>query len=214
MNRLALIAALATATVAAPSAEAATTMVTAGTRGLQILEYGPAGQSFTTTESQLLSFGFQFQTANASMANDPVTLTLLAGSGLNGVTVATRTVTLPTSAARTSFWYDFDLAGTTLIANTSYTALLSTTSIRLAVMYGPSLMPTPNGADAYSGGSLVATKPQIGYCLTDPCDANFRFTTVAGAVPEPATWAMMLVGFAMVGGTVRYRRRNVRLAYR
>ncbi|MBJ6121825.1 PEPxxWA-CTERM sorting domain-containing protein [Sphingomonas sp. BT553] len=37
---------------------------------------------------------------------------------------------------------------------------------------------------------------------------------MAAAVPEPATWAMMLVGFAMVGGTVRYRRRGVRLAYR
>lgn len=29
------------------------------------------------------------------------------------------------------------------------------------------------------------------------------------AVPEPATWAMMLVGFAMVGATARYRRRKV-----
>jgi len=30
------------------------------------------------------------------------------------------------------------------------------------------------------------------------------------AVPEPATWAMMLVGFAMMGAAVRYRRRNTR----
>lgn len=32
---------------------------------------------------------------------------------------------------------------------------------------------------------------------------------MASAVPEPATWAMMLVGFAMVGATARYRRRKV-----
>ncbi len=32
------------------------------------------------------------------------------------------------------------------------------------------------------------------------------------AVPEPATWAMMLVGFAMVGASVRYRRRNTTAA--
>ncbi|MFS0770854.1 PEPxxWA-CTERM sorting domain-containing protein [Sphingomonas sp. 1P08PE] len=40
---------------------------------------------------------------------------------------------------------------------------------------------------------------------------NVRFAT---AVPEPATWAMMLVGFAMVGAAARYRRRltNVRFA--
>ena len=29
-------------------------------------------------------------------------------------------------------------------------------------------------------------------------------------VPEPATWAMMLIGFVAVGGTLRSRRRNVR----
>lgn len=33
-------------------------------------------------------------------------------------------------------------------------------------------------------------------------------TLQAGAVPEPATWAMMLLGFAGVGFTVRSRRRN------
>ena len=35
-----------------------------------------------------------------------------------------------------------------------------------------------------------------------------------GAVPEPATWAMLILGFGMVGGAIRYRRREtaVRLA--
>ena len=36
---------------------------------------------------------------------------------------------------------------------------------------------------------------------------------IPSAVPEPATWAMMLVGFAMVGATARYRRRNSALTY-
>lgn len=30
-----------------------------------------------------------------------------------------------------------------------------------------------------------------------------------GAVPEPATWALMIVGFGTVGGAMRYRRRGV-----
>jgi len=34
--------------------------------------------------------------------------------------------------------------------------------------------------------------------------ANFSVT----AVPEPATWAMMLVGFGLVGSAMRYRRRT------
>ncbi len=39
--------------------------------------------------------------------------------------------------------------------------------------------------------------------------------TLAGvpAVPEPATWAMMLVGFGMIGATTRYRRRNTTTVY-
>ncbi len=38
--------------------------------------------------------------------------------------------------------------------------------------------------------------------------ANFSVT----AVPEPATWAMLFVGFGMVGATARYRRRSTKLA--
>lgn len=34
-----------------------------------------------------------------------------------------------------------------------------------------------------------------------------------GAVPEPATWAMMLVGFGMMGAAMRYRRRNATVVY-
>jgi PEP-CTERM motif len=34
-----------------------------------------------------------------------------------------------------------------------------------------------------------------------------------GAVPEPATWAMMLVGFGVVGGSIRLRRRKSSLSF-
>lgn len=36
---------------------------------------------------------------------------------------------------------------------------------------------------------------------------------VPSAVPEPATWALMLVGFGMVGGAARYRRRSAKITY-
>lgn len=35
----------------------------------------------------------------------------------------------------------------------------------------------------------------------------------ASAVPEPATWGMMIAGFGMIGGAARYRRRTARFAY-
>ena len=34
-----------------------------------------------------------------------------------------------------------------------------------------------------------------------------------GAVPEPATWALMILGFGMVGGMVRRSRKSLRLTY-
>lgn len=36
---------------------------------------------------------------------------------------------------------------------------------------------------------------------------------IPSAVPEPATWAMMLVGFAMLGAASRYRRRSQAVVY-
>lgn len=32
---------------------------------------------------------------------------------------------------------------------------------------------------------------------------------LSGAVPEPATWAMLIVGFGLAGSALRYRRRNM-----
>ncbi|HVF95013.1 MAG TPA: PEPxxWA-CTERM sorting domain-containing protein [Sphingomonas sp.] len=37
--------------------------------------------------------------------------------------------------------------------------------------------------------------------------------SIAAAVPEPATWAMMLLGFGMTGAAMRYRRRETKVAY-
>jgi hypothetical protein len=40
---------------------------------------------------------------------------------------------------------------------------------------------------------------------------NVRYSVAA--VPEPATWAMMLVGFGMMGAAMRYRRRSTKAVY-
>jgi len=37
--------------------------------------------------------------------------------------------------------------------------------------------------------------------------------SMTASVPEPASWALMLAGFAMVGGATRYRRRATRVAH-
>lgn len=63
----------------------------------------------------------------------------------------------------------------------------------------------------YSGlGSVMECKgPTAEYC--DGGGSNLvNSLRVTAAVPEPAAWAMMLVGFGMVGAASRYRRRNVK----
>lgn len=39
-----------------------------------------------------------------------------------------------------------------------------------------------------------------------------RISSVAAAVPEPMTWALMTIGFGMVGAMVRYRKRSTKAA--
>ena len=60
-----------------------------------------------------------------------------------------------------------------------------------------------------TGGDLtflaVGTSDSYGGYLDD--------ITISTAVPEPATWAMMILGFGMVGGLLRRRRTAVRVTY-
>jgi hypothetical protein len=67
---------------------------------------------------------------------------------------------------------------------------------------------SPNTFDL-NGGNLFFTPKDGGYLVST---AGF-VTAPTGALPEPATWAMMIGGFGMVGGSMRYRRAKTRIAY-
>lgn len=67
----------------------------------------------------------------------------------------------------------------------------------------------------FTGASVASGAPlfTLTYGLRDNAAANQPFLlsqrvnvrSVPGGVPEPATWAMMIVGFGMVGGAMRIR---------
>ena len=64
---------------------------------------------------------------------------------------------------------------------------------------GPPILSTipPPGGGGGGGGVFIPTPTPLATPEVPP--------TPAAPVPEPATWAMILLGFAMIGGTVRAR---------
>jgi len=201
------VAAAAGAAASAPAAE-----YVSGARLANVATQGPVGQSFVAETGLLNSFGFQFAGLTTSAVSATVTFALRQGAGSTGALVATRTATVAGAANRALNWFDFDLTGLTgaVVAGQTYTALVSTGTANLGLAFGPDVDEdgVATSTAVYAGGAMVAGRA-IGGCGTGNalCDANFRFTTAAAAaVPEPATWATMIVGLFAVGYAVRRRR--------
>jgi hypothetical protein len=69
-----------------------------------------------------------------------------------------------------------------------------------------------NGAGSLSGVFLMASGATVEFAPLpiDFSNLSFvRFTLESSAVPEPATWGLMLAGFGLVGAGLRTRRRSV-----
>jgi hypothetical protein len=72
---------------------------------------------------------------------------------------------------------------------------------------------------AFNGWNLLPSTTMTGFSFSSSGGSLFvnwqgvqTFTgakvDIGGAVPEPASWAMMLGGFGLVGGAMRSRRRQ------
>ncbi len=66
-----------------------------------------------------------------------------------------------------------------------------------------------DGLGPITGFSIDTTRTPDGFSSVGP----ISFAGAAGAVPEPATWAMMIGGFGMVGGAMRRRRVSTKVSY-
>lgn len=99
--------------------------------------------------------------------------------------------------------------GTATVGGTSLTTLLSGNQFIVSVPV--SLLPSTGATPENYGfniwpreGAVVTGNAQI----TDfaPNNALLAVTGVFTPVPEPAAWLMMLVGFGLIGGVMRFRR--------
>lgn len=204
-----------TASVCTTAAQAATLEVVSGpdaTRQITVSSFDPVGQSFTAFTDNITSLGFQFGTLNAGSANSDITLSLYAGETLTGSSLFTTVFTLPDSiqARGDLAWIDFSLPDLEVTNGALYTAVFTATSSRAALVTGPDYNVSTGefgGGDAYVDGQLLTNASYIySNCqgADNNCDLNFRVT--GSVVPEPASWAMMILGLGFAGASLRRRK--------
>jgi hypothetical protein len=98
------------------------------------------------------------------------------------------------------------------VADVSFFDIGSGGGLVLTDAYNP---PIPNfvdlvitdGQQLYSGSALAPTMLLGTFSLVDSLSGPGRYTLTVSAVPEPQTWAMLLVGFFGVGFALRTRKR-------
>ena len=127
------------AACAASAAQAAVIENTAGVFDASIAAFSPLGQTFTAIDTDLISIGFAYSDINPGSPNEPITLRLYAGDGVGGTLLASRIFTLPSvlpSTLDAPVIVDTDFSGVSLTVGAIYTAALSTSSFKVAAVYG------------------------------------------------------------------------------
>ena len=165
--------------------------------------YNPSGPAIYASSSPFTS-GLKLDgtdlVSNPSGWNDYFTVAL---------NTAAQTITLTSSAFNT-----FQIASLDITNISEFTITgLSAGSVQDLIGFSTSAM---NPIDL----SFTGTSIHIGYSMKDPSFGNyfgygdrtssvFHYTTTddPAAVPEPASWALMLGGFGAIGGAMRSRRK-------
>lgn len=200
-------------TVATPAADA---------RKVTVSAFDPIGQSFTAFTDTISSIGFQFSTLNPSRVNSPLSFSLFKGETLTGTSLFTQSFTLPASITSRDVaeWVYIDLGDLMVNNGESYTAVINATSSFAALALGPGYNPSTGvftGGDAYAGGKLLTNSSSIyANCqgASNNCDLNFSVTgDFASAVPEPSTWALLILGFGVVGAAMRRKAQRTTVSY-
>jgi len=89
--------------------------------------------------------------------------------------------------------------------------------MEISDFYGSSTLLVTDGPQLYSGSEFAPTFLLGTYALTQYQGSGTYTLTIAdaaaGAVPEPATWAMMIGGFGLVGAAMRRRAGKVSVSF-
>jgi hypothetical protein len=162
---------------------------------------GPGQLVNVATNTSLTNIGFYSATPNGGnvkyMIWDGTNSTLLLS--IVGTTVTGSTPTL-------TFSPDFTF---NLLAGSSYYfGIISDSALDVGTINNGAITLTQNGLTATGGNSNYTN-------FASPISAGNAFASInlvllgsQGAVPEPATWMMMLIGFGAIGWSVRRGRKS------
>ena len=70
-----------------------------------------------------------------------------------------------------------------------------------------------NSVNNVNGTGPFSTTVRYDITFNGPAGSNFNGTANLTAVPEPATWGLMLLGFGAMGGMLRTRRQTPRVRF-
>ena len=174
---------------------------------------GP-GTSFTRTTE-----GFRLQLSTTSAGADNLSNSFSANTGLNVIDVIPRSNVTYSSAAMSSngvtrdFDVTFDFVNPFFYDPSKGNLLLDLTSFGGSNRSGTTLDGQNVLADGTSSLFLQNGTGGNGVTSTFGFVTQFQTSDMAAAVPEPATWALMLLGFGFVGGAMRRGKEKVRVGY-
>jgi hypothetical protein len=102
-----------------------------------------------------------------------------------------------------SSFLTFGCTGPTVCQAISPWDVGATLNAGVAVNFGRATPPALQGIDTVLFGALATDYSSV----TDADRVFVRFTAQTASVPEPATWAMMLLGFGAIGFAMRRNRK-------
>lgn len=229
MKRIVLsLAASAAAIALAPSANAAiciATSVNGGALTQQVCDGGSGTANYNATSGGFVynvgAQGFPLlsmpqlltQSVNISTGQTATIDVFITQSGLSSLNAGLlSTFTSNTIAGSTAQISSFYSTGNYLAASGSTIAqfLAANTLLQTAGFTGTSTFSAGNNVNL-TGPFSETVRYTLNF--TGGAGSNFNGTANLTAVPEPATWGLMLLGFGAMGGMLRTRRQTPRVRY-
>ncbi len=179
--------------------------------------------NFTNFQQDAFGLHFDRYFLNLDGLNNDNAITVNQGDQINSVVTLDQLLTIPLSQVRTDllqylFGSGFSGGGTqvsgtfnfydgaTLVNSFNYASSTSSQLASFAVAFPPN-----NGSFSFDSFTNDLTIDTLDQPATLSSTA-FNYNLVSNAVPEPASWALMLGGFGLVGSAMR-RRARVAVTY-